>query len=341
MFMRRRRSVLLGLFLGASSLLGAKLAQAEGTEQNKSLATDLFDAGVKKMQEGKCDQGPIVDRAVCEEARDLYKRAYALYPEGLGALRNLAYVEKNLGLVASAARSFRELSRRAPLDPKPARRLWADFARKETEVLAARVPHLTLEISGERPQALGVTLDGSPLPDAAWQTPLDLDPGAHVVHAEAPGRTPFEARFELAEGEEKRLTIALPQAGSAEVREPPSLAANAEPRAERTRSSRTLPLIVSGVGLATVGVGLGLGYVAIKKRQDACGDNHFCDPDELESGRGFAKASNFVTGAGAAVLAGGLVWYFLSGHSDGKAPAARVLPSLRAGGATIDAYGSF
>src|SRR5687768_95008 len=113
---RRSRAVRAWLLVPAV-LLAAGVALADEADANRGVATDLFDAGVRKMAEGKCDENPIADRAACNEARDAFKRAYALYPAGLGALRNLAYVEQNLGLIASAARDFRELIRRAPLDP--------------------------------------------------------------------------------------------------------------------------------------------------------------------------------------------------------------------------------
>ena len=96
-------------------------------EENKAIATDLFDKAVTKMGQGNCDrEDPAVaakpiDVGTCKEARELFKRAYELYPSALGALRNLAFTEKGLGMVASAARSFRELARKAPLDPKPER----------------------------------------------------------------------------------------------------------------------------------------------------------------------------------------------------------------------------
>jgi hypothetical protein len=309
-------------------------------DKSKSVAVDLFDAGVRKMEEGKCDQSPILNRVVCEEARDAFKRAYALYPAGLGALRNLAYVEQNLGLIASAARSFRELTRRAPLDSNPARRLWADFARKEYEALAPRIPHVTIEVPAERPEQMTLTLDGNALPEAAWGTALEVDPGRHTLRAEGPNYLPFEASFDLAEREEKRLRVVL----KAKVAEPPAVTEAALPQTEQDASSqkvRIIPLVVAGAGVATVGVGLVLGYVAIQKRKDACGDSHFCEPEALESGRSVARASTIVTSIGAATLAGGLVWYFLDAPKARTETTARILPSLGPQGGGIEAHGTF
>jgi hypothetical protein len=121
---------------------GGEAASASTDDRARTLASELFDQGVKAMERGRCDEAPVGDAAECTNAADQFRRAFELYPDGLGALRNLAYVEKSLGRLATASRWFRELARRAPLDPRPARQLWADFARKELEELAPRVPHL-------------------------------------------------------------------------------------------------------------------------------------------------------------------------------------------------------
>jgi hypothetical protein len=336
---RQRRIVIAATLL---ALFGTAPAHAEDEARNKAVATDLFDNGVRKMNEGKCDASPVKDRAACEEARDAFKRAYALYPAGLGALRNLAYVEQNLGLVASAARNFRELMRKAPLDPNPARRLWADFAKKEYEALAPRIPRLTIELPAERPAQMTLLLDGEPLPEAGWDTALEVDPGKHAVRAEAPDHAPFEEKVELAEREEKSITVTLTATPSAPEERAAPVAASQAPAAEAPPAKpRIVPLIVAGAGAVTLSVGLGLGYVAIQKRQDACGDSNFCEPNQLESGRSTARASTIVTSIGAATLAGGLVWYFLSAPRKGETARAQVVPALGPHGGGLSAVGMF
>ena len=273
------------------------------------MATDLFDRGVRKMAEGKCDQTPIADEVACEDARDALARAFALYPEGLGALRNLANVERGLGKVASAARHFRELARRAPLDPNPARQLWAKFARKEAEALRSRVPHLELKFSGRVPSDLSVVLDGQPLPSAAWNTRIDLDPGAHEVRAEATGHAPSEVDFTLREGEDKTVAIELRPTG----------VANAAPT--RTDSSAEVPsragvgvgpYLTISAGAAVTASGLGVGYGALRKKKAACGDSKLCEPDGLAAGRRLAHTSTLLTAVGAAALTTGLIWYLVA-----------------------------
>lgn len=300
---------------------------AAPTEQEQAIAKDLFDKGVKLMDEWKCDESPI-DRKKCREARDAFKRAYEL-TGALGALRNLAYVEKGLGMVASAARSFRDLARQAPLDPKPERRKWADFARAEAEQLAPRVPHLVVKVVDKAPNTK-ITLDGVDLPEAAWNTSIDVDPGKHAVHAEAPGRLSFEGSATLDEKQDKTIAVVLD----------PDVKTTADTGGG---SSKVGPIVVTAVGVVGVGVGLGLGYASMKKRDDACDANKLCDPQGLDDGRSLANTSTIVTGVGAALVVGGIVWWVLtpSQSAPKKDVAVQVAPWASSSSGGLSAFGRF
>jgi hypothetical protein len=129
-------------------------ALAANDEAALSIAQPLFDDGVKLMEESRCDDEVVTPdrRPKCREALAKFKKAWDIYPAGLGALRNAAYCERGLGMVASATRDFREVARRAPLDPNPSKQLWAKHAADEADKLgkARAAPHADL---GER--ALG------------------------------------------------------------------------------------------------------------------------------------------------------------------------------------------
>ena len=328
--MRGARPVaLLLLVSGATTGVLVPRRTLADAEDNKAIATDLFDKGVAKMAEGHCDEAKPTKPGVCRDARESFRRAYELYPQALGALRNLAYVEKGLGLVASAARSFRELARKAPLDPKPERQKWADFAREEVKGLEPRIPHLTVKVPTDRPAGMKVTLDGVPLQNAAWDTAIDVDPGEHAVHAEAPGRLSFDGSVTLAEAQTKTLPVAL---------DLDTRAADAN-----NGSRRTLPLIVASVGFVGVAAGLGLGYASMKKKDDACGGTKLCDADGLSQGRSLANASTIVTGISAAVLVGGLVWFFAtpSGADKDRDKGTAIAPYVGPQGGGLTAIGRF
>ncbi len=318
------RAVSLGL---AAILFAHSLpALAEPTEQEQAIAKDLFDKGVKLMDEGKCDEKPT-DLAKCKQARDAFKRAYDI-TGALGALRNLAYVEKGLGMTASAARDFRELARRAPLDPKPERRKWVEFAKAEADALEPRVPHLLVKVVEKIP-GTKIALDGVSLPEAAWNTPVPVDPGPHSIRAEAPGRLPFEAGATIAENQDKAITVVL------DVDQKPTVA--------ESGPSKVPPLLVAGVGVVGVGVGLGLGYASMKKRDDSCDAQKVCDPKGLEDGRSLANVSTIVTGVGAGLLVVGVVWWALTPSTGGKPgdKATMVTPYASADGGGLAAFGRF
>jgi len=298
---------------------------AAGEEQDKVLATDLFDKGIKKMEDGKCDQPVIGDAALCNEARDLFRRSYEVYPAGLGALRNLAYVERGLGLLASAARRFRELERKAPQDPNPKRHVWAEYAKKELVDIEPRVPHLTVKPPMPRPDGLVIKLDGSVLPEPVWATSLDVDPGSHTIHAEAKGVAPFDSTVTFAEKDDKSIDVTFAQSAPVDKPPPPTKS-----------SSHVAPIVLTGVGAAVVIVGLGFGYSAITKRKDACGDGRFCEPNKLDEAKSAARTSNIVTGIGIAAVAGGVLWMLLTPReSKDENKGAIVMPwaSMHGGGA--------
>jgi len=320
----------LSLILSCALASSGANAWADAAADNKQLATDLFDKAVKKMEAGKCDQQPISDREACAEARDLFRRSYEIYPAGLGALRNLAYVELGLGLLASAARSFRELERKAPDDPNPKRHVWAEYAQKELASLEPRIPHVTLVVPKEHPAALEVSLDGAIIPPPAWGTTLDVDPGTHVVRAKTAACPPFEISFEVAEKESRSVDVsACAAAKPVEAPKPAS------------PPSRVPPLVFMGIGGASVIVGLVFGATAISKKSDACGDGDLCDPRGLEDARTAARTSTILTGAGLALVAGGAVWYLLTPATASADHATRVSPWAGPGALGLLATGSF
>jgi hypothetical protein len=327
--MSARTSIALALLLLASP------SRAE--DANIGLATDAFEAGLKKMETGRCEETPIGDRAVCTAARDDFRRAYELYPSGLGALRNLAFVEKGLGLVASSARHFRELARKAPLDPKPARRLWAEFAKKELEDLEPRVPRLTVKVAPGAPEGTRVLVDDVALPPSAWNTALELDPGPHAIRAEAEGHAPFRTSVVLAEKDATSVEVTFEEPQGAPPKAPPL--PPKQPEGSPERDPRIAPLVVTGLGAATVAVGLGFGWAAIQKRKEVC-TGPGCDPDAYADGKALARTSTIVTGVGLAAAASGIVWYVLTVPRDPERRTA-IVPSAFAGGAGLQVVGLF
>ena len=275
----------------------------KGDPSNVELATSVFEVGVSKMEKGRCEETPIGGAALCLEARDAFREAYAKYPAGLGALRNLAFVEKGLGLVALASRHFRELAEKAPLDPKPARKAWAEFARSELALLAPRVPHVTIVMPKPTPEGASVRLDDETVEATQWSVPIAVDPGDHVVKVEAPGAPTFSRTVHCEEADARAIDVTL-----APVQKPLPTKASADAEVGTTRLPQVMLI---GAGAVTFVVGLGFGTAAIYKRVDAC-SGASCDLGEWERGRAFARASTVLTIGGGLVAASGVVWYLLT-----------------------------
>jgi hypothetical protein len=308
--------------VGSSAARGAD-GGASDEERARTLATDLFDRGNSLMEQGRCDVAPVGDASTCVAACDAFRRAFELYPQGLGALRNLAYVEKALGRTASAARDFRELARRAPLDPRPARRIWAEFARTELAALEPLVPHLLVQLPDPTPAGSSVSLDGAPMPRETWGVAMAIDPGEHAVHVEADGCVSFD----------ERLTIATAESRSVVVRLAPR-AATSTPDVHPVSQARTWALGTTIAGAAIVVVGLGFGAAAIAKRNAAC-DERYCDPAGYDQGRAWARTSTILTGVGLAVGVGGVAWYLLAPKTSEPSRAALVAPYATPDGAGL------
>lgn len=275
-------------------------------EANRSIAQALFDDGVHILEEARCDDEIVSEdrRSRCREALDKFRRASTLYPSGLGALRNAAVCERGLGLVASAMRDFREVARRAPLDPNPSKQLWAKHALDEADKLDKRVPRVMIAEAGAPPGAT-IVLDGVTLPPAALGARLPVDPGEHVLFARAPGHLDDRRVFSIAERDDLKLSI--------DLRPIPK-----PPLAPPERRSYLGPGLVLGGGATLAVVGVSLGVLAHSSRNDACDTSerpYRCsDADGLDRARSLATASTIVTVAGSALVLFGAGWLVLGGR---------------------------
>lgn len=311
----------------ATSILCAA-PRASAADDHRALAQTLFDEGVHLMEQARCDDAVVTPdrRPTCREALDRFRRAHALYPEGLGALRNMAFVERGLGKSASALRDFREVARRAPLDPNPSKQLWAKHATEEADALEKIVPRVRI-VAHAPPQGTRVVLDGGAIPEAALGVALPVDPGDHVVEATAPGFVTFRRTFALEPREERTIDVTLAPSP------PPELAA---PVAERS----WIPPVLIGAGAVAIGVGVGLGLAARSARDDACDVGttplRCHDASGLDRARTFANAATILSVGGAALAAAGVVVLVLE-RPKARDVGLRIAPTFGVGAAGVAA----
>jgi hypothetical protein len=140
---------------------------------------------------------------------------------GGGTLLNLAICHEKQGKLATAHAEYSAALSLALASNRPDRQ---KTAREALSALGPRLPRLRL-IVVDPPEGLVVSLDGSPLPRAAWAIPMPLDPGPHSLVASAPGKLAATVATELREGQATEVT--LPALAPA-PREPPVLLQRAE-----------------------------------------------------------------------------------------------------------------
>jgi serine/threonine-protein kinase len=322
------------LLSAALAFSGAAAAQTDVS--TKAAAEGLFDQGRDSMKKGDF-------RNACA----YLERSQQIDP-AVGTLLYLAECYEKVGRTASAWATFREAASaaraigqtdRARLGDERAERLTPMLSR-----LAIEVPEATRAIPG-----LSIRRQGQPVPMAAWDVAVPLDPGQYRIDASAPGYQDFTGTVQVADGAATAKFSVPPLVRSQSQPEtPPALAgepATSPPPSPQpppvdlrpatastsgSSSTRTLAYVLGGVGLVGVGVGSFFGLRAISKNDDAkkeCPRGRQCDTQEgvdlTDEADKAATISNVAFGLGAAAFAGGLVLYLASPEARPESASAR------------------
>jgi hypothetical protein len=304
----RRVSLLLGTALVI--MLGALPASAQ--PKPPAHAAELFRKGLDDMMAGRFDTG-------CPALGESYR----LDPRA-GTLFTLAECENKAGHVASAASRYQEylhlFATLAP-DQQEKQRGRELISAQQAAALAPRIPKLTLVLPPDAPPGTVVKRDGIVVEPGALGTATPLDPGEHVISAEAPGKPPYETRFQITPAEQKRVVVELgpPAATTGPAAPPPP----AEPPSDGS-ALRTAGLVVGGVGLAAVVAGAITGGLAVSqngKAKDNCSGT-VCNQDGLDAinrTRPLGNASTALFVVGGAGLAAGVLMFVLAPSAETEA----------------------
>jgi hypothetical protein len=309
---------------------------AQSSGRNPAAAQALYDDARQLVKAGKF-----------AEACPKFKESYRLDPGG-GTLLNLADCYEKQGATALAWTTFKEALAVAQRDGRNDR---IEFANQHLTALDARLARLTVHVpDSARVPGMTVSLDGAPLGEAAWGVAMPVDPGSHVIRAEAPGKQPFSTSVDVpskAGQQEVDVPKLADASGSAPAAGTSTAPAGTVPPAAETETkgsaTATVGWIVGGAGVAAIGVGSYFGLHAISRwndRQSQCKQG--CTTSAKSAGDDANQAatiSDVAFGVGAAALAVG-VYLVLSSHG-GKASAAheaaalRIAPAAAPGGAGI------
>jgi tetratricopeptide (TPR) repeat protein len=284
------------------------------------------------------------------KAEDRFQRAYKLYPFAVTLTLGLARAQAGNGKLVAAQEGYHAIIREALAPGAPeAFKNAVEAAKNELGAVSSRIAGVTINVSGcDHPK---VTLDDSPVSDAALGVKRSIDPGAHVVRASAEGCASAEQKFSVGEAEVRAITLNLEKAGGAASAPLPSPAtgpseAPTTPREEapeeRANGStwRNVGLAGAGLGLVGIGVGVVFGLKAAGKQSDAnCPDNR-CPNEQaastLRDAQSAGTVSTIAFAAGAVLAAGGIALYFVAPRGSGATGAsARLAPAVGLHGAGL------
>lgn len=296
-------------------------------------AKDLFARGRELRAEGDC-----------RTATPLFRKAWTIYPQGLGSLRNVAECEEELGNFASARRAWLDLKRAlltTPHDPKYDG--WDADAEEAAARLKSKVAAFIVDVYVRSPEGEALAneksdvelfINGESIGTALVGTPLERNPGKYRLRAQTKHAQPVEQVVALSAGDNPRVTIRL-------TVEPP-----AEPALDASPPSSTRQTVgwaVAGAGAAAL-VGSGITFLlrqsALSDLDDRCPTYEHC-PEELRGtvarGETMSTLTSVLLPVGAVGVAAGLALVFTSPTSPAASARAartvRVAPSI--GGVSV------
>lgn len=274
-------------WIGVLSLLGPPALSSPAAAQDVASAEALFNHGLAAMEARNFKVGC----AELAESQRLDPRA--------GTLFTLSQCEVRWGRVATAVTrlgDYLQLYERLTPEQKTRQGDRPRVAREQRDKLALDVPELTLSLSPGAPANTVVKRDDAVVASAALGLGLPVDPGEHVVSAQAPGGGLGEQRITLARGEKKSLVLdveaaptvvaTVPVSGQLTTSAPAMKAVALVPEAG-VSGRRVAAYVIGGVGVAGLVLGGVTGGLALGKKATItahCGsgiqssDETACDP---------------------------------------------------------------
>jgi hypothetical protein len=209
---------------------------------------------------------------------------------------------------------------------------------ERAKALESRLPYLIVQVpEANRIEGLDIKRAGTRVDTGELGVRIAVDPGKIQIEASAPGRKPWSKELSLGESQVQTVEVPLlevdPNATKpSEDGTSTGGSVTSDQLAKEPKTLRTVGIVAVGVGAASILVGGYFGLRASSKWNSAFEDGHcnadtnVCNAegqDQTESARSSATLSNIFIGAGAAVAAGGVVMWVLSGKSTTREKAAK------------------
>jgi tetratricopeptide (TPR) repeat protein len=326
-----RKAWVVVILVAVSGLTNAQNAQAQ-TTSDKAAAEALFDRGLSLLKEGKY-----------QEACERLEQSQAI-ERGIGTMLYLAECYEKIGRSASAWALFREAASSAQAAGQSER---AEAGRRRAEKLEKGLSRLTVQVpSSNRVPGLTVQDNGSALLAGVWGVALPVDPGVHRIEASAPGYTPWSSEVKVEDrAASAELSVPLlvkdpnaavavvPAAGAAASQAGAGAAATssaptqAASKPERMSTARIAAIALGAAGVVGIIVGAATGGVAMSKKSDY-EDYQKANDGECNAGcraasqdaHNLGNVSTAMWAVGGALLAGGLVTFFVAPKYAEKRP---------------------
>jgi hypothetical protein len=311
--------------LGAATLLLGFPARAQAESSSAEAQADALFDEAKHLR----DSGQFT------EACSKFAQSQQLSP-GVGIALHLGDCYERIGRTASAWQEFR-LAEKLARDHDDAKR--AEVAHNRAQVLESKLNRLTIGVpQGAATSGGEVQVDGARIPPEAWNVPLAIDPGDHVVALAMPGQAvrTLNAHVDVAVPiAALRFGDPEPAAGAA----PPPASAPAAPPAPATEVTVTAPseggsarrwVTYGLVGAGLAGIGVGAALLAANSQSPSDGSGCTTPPPDS----GLTTGAIIAFAAGGVAIVSALVVYFTGPHpkQPPKESALVVTPAPLAGG---------
>jgi len=170
---------------------------------------------------------------------------------------------------------------------------------------------------GVKTPGLVIKRDDKTVDPATWAMALPVDPGVHIVKAEAPNRRSWSKSANVIEPGQT-LTVNVPELeheASSQTSPPPSAD---RPREERQGSGlrKAAGIGLTGAGLIAVGVGSYFGLAAIAQYDRAKSEHGAARTSDSETAARKGNISTVLVIAGSFATAGGLVLWLTAPSGD-------------------------
>ncbi len=315
-----------GLLLVSATQTTSALAQTQST---LSTARETAKQGLKDYDAGRY-----------AEAADRLERAFQVVQVptlAVSCARSLAKIGRPL---KAAEMYMAAISLTPQKDWTAVQTEMQKTAAEEREQILARIPRLTIEVRGAKPEDVRVTVDGADVPSALLPDPQMVEPGTREVVGRR-GEEEVKVTVELAEGEQKTASLAFVETAAAlppvaPPVTPPVAPPPAQDSSKPGKTQRMAGYISLGVGGAGLLFGGITGIITMQKNSsledDGC-DGADCFDDQqsdIDSFNTFRTLSTVGFIVGAVGTAAGATLLLTAPKSDGPKVSLMVGPGAAA-----------